>query len=49
MTQVFLALMALAATGLLVGVATRRIRISSCCGIPAERDLRMRDAFTDQP
>ena len=49
MTNVVFGVMALVVIGFLLGLATRRIRITGCCGIPAERDARMRDAFTDSP
>ena len=48
-TEVILGVMALVVISFLVGLATGRIRLQGCCGIPAERDARMRDAFTDPP
>ena len=49
MTTVILTVMALVVIAFLIGVVTRRIRVNGCCGVPAERDARMRDAFTDAP
>jgi hypothetical protein len=46
-TDVVLGVMALFVVAFLLGLLTRRIRIDRCCGIPPERDARMRDAFAE--
>lgn len=34
---------------LVLGAATGRVSLTSCCGVDASRDLRMRAAFEDVP
>lgn len=33
---------------MVVGGLTGRVRMTSCCSVPIERDLRMRGAFEDE-
>ena len=49
MTYVLAALVVLPVLILLMGALTGRVNVRSCCGVsdPA-KDLRMRDAFTDE-